>query len=49
MNNRMDLLILLDHMSSCLFLVWFVLLGVMGGAGVGWSTCSKNDMDTMLQ
>ena len=24
-------------------------VGVMGGAGVGWSTCSINDMDTMLQ
>jgi len=24
-------------------------VGTMGGAGVGWSTCSVNDMDTMLQ
>ena len=24
-------------------------VGVMGGVGVGWSTCSKNDMETMLQ
>ncbi|XP_076096294.1 A disintegrin and metalloproteinase with thrombospondin motifs 16-like [Mytilus galloprovincialis] len=24
-------------------------VGVMGGAGVGWSTCSVNDMNTMLQ
>ncbi|CAG2191263.1 unnamed protein product [Mytilus edulis] len=24
-------------------------VGIMGGAGVGWSTCSCNDMNTMLQ
>ncbi|CAC5405360.1 ADAMTS19 [Mytilus coruscus] len=24
-------------------------VGIMGGAGVGWSTCSVNDMNTMLQ
>ncbi|CAC5405364.1 unnamed protein product [Mytilus coruscus] len=24
-------------------------VGIMGGAGVGWSTCSANDMNTMLQ
>ncbi|XP_052104126.1 A disintegrin and metalloproteinase with thrombospondin motifs 1-like isoform X1 [Mytilus californianus] len=24
-------------------------VGLMGGAGVGWSTCSVNDMNTMLQ
>lgn len=24
-------------------------IGVMGGYGTGWSSCSKNDMDALLQ